>query len=77
MALTPALVEPIMVNIEVVLQVSNGLVTSYSLLVITLITPAGIPASMDNSAQRNVARGVICEGLIIAVQPDAKTGPNL
>merc|ERR1712226_744133 len=45
-------------------------------VVITLITPFGIPASSANAAAARADKGVSSEGLTTAVQPQASAAPS-
>ena len=76
--LTPTWVEPV----KVILRnresaITGALVVADSFVVITLMTPAGNPASSKVFTNRSVVSGVSSAGLITTVQPAASAGPIL
>ena len=56
---------------------TGALVAAEVLVVITLITPAGRPASSSVLTRSNVVSGVSSAGLTTMVQPAAIAGPIL
>src|SRR5699024_5954701 len=58
-------------------KISGRITSSLRLVVITLTTPAGIPARCRISTRAKVDRGACEAGLMTVVQPAARAGPTL